>query len=195
LTIVSIILFPFFGFAIKYFYSRLRQLTRERSQALAEMQGHLHERVQGTAVVRSFANEDYEQGQFDKRNHNFLVKALKHTDWNTKTFAITNTITDLAPLLVIAFAAYQVINGNLNMGTMIAFAGYMERVYIPLRRLINSSTTLTQSVASIDLVFELYNEPYDIKDFPDAPALHDINGQIEFDYVSFQYDAEDEYAL
>src|SRR5699024_6387813 len=88
LTIVSIILFPFFGFAIKYFYSRLRQLTRERSQALAEMQGHLHERVQGTAVVRSFANEDYEQGQFDKRNHNFLVKALKHTDWNAKTFAI-----------------------------------------------------------------------------------------------------------
>ena len=195
LTIVSIILFPFFGFAIKYFYSRLRKLTRERSQALAEMQGHLHERVQGTAVVRSFANEDYEQGQFDKRNRNFLEKALKHTDWNAKTFAITNTITDLAPLLVIAFAAYQVINDNLTMGTMVAFVGYMERVYSPLRRLINSSTTLTQSVASIDRVFELYNEPYDIKDLPGAPALENIKGEIEFDDVSFQYDAEDAYAL
>src|SRR5699024_11074811 len=195
LTIVSIILFPFFGFAIKYFYSRLRKLTRERSQALAEMQGHLHERVQGTAVVRSFANEDYEQGQFDKRNRNFLEKALKHTDWNAKTFAITNTITDLAPLLVIAFAAYQVINDNLTMGTMVAFVGYMERVYSPLRRLINSSTTLTQSVASIDRVFELYNEPYDIKDLPGAPALENIQGEIEFDDVSFQYDAEDVYAL
>src|SRR5699024_8197898 len=182
-------------FAIKYFYSRLRKLTRERSQALAEMQGHLHERVQGTAVVRSFANEDYEQGQFDKRNRNFLEKALKHTDWNAKTFAITNTITDLAPLLVIAFAAYQVIIGNFTMGTMVAFVGYMERVYSPLRRLIISSTTLTQSVASIDCMFEIYNEHYDIKDLPGVPALENIKGEIEFDDVSFQYDAEDAYAL
>ena len=44
------------------------------------------------------------------------------------------------------------------MGTMVAFVGYMERVYSPLRRLINSSTTLVQSIASIDRVFELMNE-------------------------------------
>lgn len=195
LTFVAIILFPFYGFAIKFFYAKLRNLTRERSQALAEMQGHLHERVQGTAVIRSFANEDYEQEEFDKRNHNFLTKALKHTDWNAKTFAVTNTITDLAPLLVIAFAAYQVIKGDLTIGTMVAFAGYMERVYSPLRRLVNSSTTLTQAIASIDRVFELYNEPYDIKDKPDAQAMGDVKGNISFENVSFQYEDEGPYAL
>src|SRR5699024_2642521 len=82
LTIVAVILFPLFGFSIKYFYARLRHLTRERSQALAEVQGHLHERVQGVPVTRSFALEDYEQEQFDTRNENFLNKALKHTSWN-----------------------------------------------------------------------------------------------------------------
>src|SRR5690625_7793649 len=92
LTIVSIILFPLFGFYIKYFYGRLRQLTRERSQALAEVQGHLHERVQGISVTRSFALEDYEQEQFDERNGHFLYKAIEHTKWNAKTFAVTNTI-------------------------------------------------------------------------------------------------------
>src|SRR5699024_551851 len=153
LTIVEIILFTLFGFAVKYFYAKLRQLTRERSQALAEVQGHLHERVQGISVTRSFALEDYEQGQFDERNRNFLNRAIDHTKWNAKTFAATNTITDLAPLLVIAFAGYQVIGGNLTVGTMVAFVGYMERVYNPLRRLINASTTLTQSIASIDRVF------------------------------------------
>src|SRR5690625_3637321 len=78
LTIVSIILFPLFGFSIKYFYARLRQLTRERSQALAEVQGHLHERVQGIRVTRSFALEQYEQEQFDHRNSHFLDKANTH---------------------------------------------------------------------------------------------------------------------
>src|SRR5699024_8211440 len=72
LTIVAIILFPLYIFSVKYFFGRLRQLTRERSQALAEVQGHLHERVQGIRVTRSFALEDHEQGQFDNRNSNFL---------------------------------------------------------------------------------------------------------------------------
>ncbi|ASK61051.1 multidrug ABC transporter ATP-binding protein [Virgibacillus phasianinus] len=188
LTIVSIILFPFFGFSIKYFYGRLRRLTRERSQALAEVQGHLHERVQGVPVTRSFALEDYEQGQFNKRNENFLDRALKHTNWNAKTFAVTNTITDLAPLLVIAYAGYHVINGGLSVGTMVAFVAYMERVYSPLRRLINSSTVLTQSIASIDRVFEFLNEKYDIVDKKDAKPLTNVEGNVEIDHVSFQYD-------
>src|SRR5699024_11763919 len=58
LTLVSIILFPLYGFSVKYFYARLRKLTRDRSQALAEVQGHLHERVNGIQVTRSFALED-----------------------------------------------------------------------------------------------------------------------------------------
>ncbi|GAB3042475.1 ABC transporter ATP-binding protein [Virgibacillus ainsalahensis] len=195
LTLVSIILFPFFGFAVKFFYGRLRRLTRDRSQALAEVQGHLHERIQGVPVTRSFALEDYEQGQFGKRNENFLNKALTHTDWNAKTFAVTNTITDLAPLLVIAYAGYSVIIGNLTLGTMVAFVGYMERVYSPLRRLINSSTTLVQAIASIDRVFELYNEKYDIVDKEGAKEIKHVDGSIEIDNVSFQYDEEDNYVL
>src|SRR5699024_5297301 len=191
LTIVAIILFPFFGFSIKYFFGRLRRLTRERSQALAEVQGHLHERVQGMPVTRSFALEDYEQDQFDKRNWNFLDKALKHTSWNAKTFAVTNTITDLAPLLVIAYGGFQVINGNSSLGTMVAFTGYMERVYSPLRPLINSSTTLTQSIASIDRVFELMNEDYDIVDKENATELGRVDGSITVENVTFRYE-EDE---
>ncbi|HLS10042.1 ABC transporter ATP-binding protein [Lentibacillus sp.] len=191
LTIVAIILFPIFGFCVRYFYGRLRRLTRERSQSLAEVQGHLHERVQGIPVTRSFALEDYEQGQFDVRNANFLQKALNHTDWNAKTFAVMNTITDLAPLLVIAFAGYQVIQGNVTIGTMVAFTGYMERVYSPLRRLISSSTVLTQSIASIDRVFELMNESYDIVDKPDAERLDHVDGNIDIDHVSFKYEDEE----
>ncbi|MFA1822048.1 ABC transporter ATP-binding protein [Virgibacillus oceani] len=190
LTIVAIILFPFYGFSIKYFYGRLRDLTRQRSQALAEVQGHLHERVQGVPVTRSFALEDYEQEQFEGRNSNFLTKALDHTSWNAKTFAVTNTITDLAPLLVIAFAGYHVINENLTLGTMVAFVGYMERVYSPLRRLINSSTVLVQSIASIDRVFEFANEKYDVTDKEDAKELKRVNGSISMQNVSFRYDEE-----
>ena len=47
---------------------------------------------------------------------------------------------------------------------MVAFIGYIDRLYNPLRRLVNSSTTLTQSIASMDRVFEFIDEKYDIED-------------------------------
>src|SRR5699024_6106548 len=150
-----IILFPLYGFSEKYFYARLRKLTRDRSQALAEVHGHLHERVNGIQVTRRFALEDYEQEQFDVRNQNFLTKAVNHAKWNAKSFAMCNTFTDLSPLLVLAYACYVDIIGNLSVGTMVVFVCYMEGVYNPLRRLINAWTDLTQSIASIDRVFEL----------------------------------------
>ncbi|WLR47750.1 ABC transporter ATP-binding protein [Halobacillus litoralis] len=195
LTLVAIALFPFYGFAVKYFYARLRNLTRDRSQALAEVQGHLHERVQGVPVTRSFALEDHEQEQFDVKNKNFLDKAITHTNWNAYTYSVTNTITDLAPLLVIAFAGYQVITGSLTVGTMVAFVGYMDRVYNPLRRLVNSATVLTQSIASMDRVFEFVDEKYDIVDKPGAKKMEHVRGDVKVEDVSFRYDEEDPLVL
>lgn len=192
LTVIAMVMFPFYGFSIKYFYGRLRKLTRIRSQALAEVQAHLHERVQGMNVIKSFALEDYEQGEFSKKNEHFLEKALDHTSWNAKTFAVVNTVTDVAPLLVIFLSAYFVILGELKLGTMVAFVMYMERLYNPLRRLVNSSTTLTQSIASMDRVFQLMDEKYDIQDKANAVEMKNIKGEISFENVSFRYDAKSE---
>jgi len=195
LTLISIVLFPLYGLSVKFFYGRLRKLTRERSQALAEVQGHLHERVQGMPVIRSFAIEDYEQKQFDHENGNFLSKAIRHTAWNAKTFAVVNTVTDLAPLIIITVAGYHVIHGTLTVGTMVAFFGYIERLYNPLRRLINSSTTLTQSIASMDRLFEFIDEPYELKDKPNAVKAERLKGIVEFKNVSFQYEKSEEMIL
>ncbi|MEN0642815.1 ABC transporter ATP-binding protein [Alkalicoccobacillus gibsonii] len=195
LTIVAISMFPLYGLSIKYFYARLRGLTRDRSQALAEVQGHLHERVQGMNIIRSFALEDHEQKAFAKRNNHFLNKALDHTNWNAKTFAVVNTITDFAPLLVLLVSGYFVITGSLEVGAMTAFVLYMERLYSPLRRLINSSTTLTQSIASMDRVFEFVDEKYDIKDSDQASDLDKVNGDVSFQHVSFSYESESEPVL
>ncbi|KKB73584.1 MULTISPECIES: ABC transporter ATP-binding protein [Bacillus] len=195
LTIISIILFPLYGLSVKYFYGRLRILTRERSQALAQVQGHLHERVQGMPVIRSFAIEEHEQRHFDNENGNFLGKAIRHTAWNAKTFAVVNTITDLAPLIIITVAGYHVIHGSLTVGTMVAFVGYIERLYNPLRRLINSSTTLTQSVASMDRLFEFIDEPYELKDKPNAVKAGRLKGVVEFKNVSFQYEETNDMIL
>ena len=196
LALVSIAMVPFYGIAVKIFYSRLRTLTRNRSQALAEVQGHLHERVQGMSVIKSFAIEDIEQERFAVRNRNFLQRALDHTAWNAKTFAIINTLTDISPLLIIGIGAYLLIIGNITqIGTLVAFFGYLERLYEPLRRVVNSSTTLTQALASMDRIFEFMDVNYDIDDAEDAVSLDKVEGRVDFKDVSFYYDGEKQPAL
>jgi ATP-binding cassette, subfamily B, putative efflux pump len=192
LTLVSLVLFPFYAFSVKFFFGNLRGLTRKRSQALAEVQSFLHERVQGMSVIKSFAVEDYEQERFDKQNRNFLTKALDHTKWNAKAFAVVNTITDIAPLIVIGYSGYEVIQGDLSIGEMVAFIAYIDRLYNPLRRLVNSSTTLTQSIASMDRVFEFVDEKYDIDDSPNAVECTNVVGNVHFQNVFFRYNENEQ---
>lgn len=190
LTLVALIAFPFYAISVRFFFGKLRALTRNRSQALAGVQSYLHERVAGMSIIKSFTLEKHEQKLFDEANGEFLEKALDQTKWNAKSFAVVNTITDVAPLLVIAYAGYQVINGPLSVGTMVAFIAYIERLYGPLRRLVSSSTTLTQSIASMDRMFDLIDEPYEVKNKENALTLEKATGEVRFENVAFQYEVE-----
>jgi len=190
LTLITLIALPFYMISVKYFFTKLRALTRERSKALAGVQSYLHERVQGMNIIKSFTLEKHEQGIFAETNGNFLNKALAQTRWNAYTFAVVNTITGLAPVAVLGYAGYHVIQGNITIGTMAAFIGYIDMLYNPLRRLVNSSTTLTQSVASMDRMFELFDEKYDIENKAYAIALPPVKGQVTFNDVSFRYNDE-----
>ncbi|HFZ5602421.1 TPA: SAV1866 family putative multidrug efflux ABC transporter [Staphylococcus aureus] len=187
LTLAALFIFPFYILTVYVFFGRLRKLTRERSQALAEVQGFLHERVQGISVVKSFAIEDNEAKNFDKKNTNFLTRALKHTRWNAYSFAAINTVTDIGPIIVIGVGAYLAISGSITVGTLAAFVGYLELLFGPLRRLVASFTTLTQSFASMDRVFQLIDEDYDIKNGVGAQPIEIKQGRIDIDHVSFQY--------
>lgn len=188
LTLAAIIIFPVYILTVYFFFGRLRSLTRKRSQALAEVQGFLHERVQGMSVIKSFAIEDNEAGNFNKHNQNFLQRAFNHTRWNAYSFSAINTVTDIGPLIVIGTGAFLAINGSITVGTLAAFVGYLEQLFGPLRRLVSSFTTLTQSFASMDRVFQLLDEDYDIKNKKGALPIEIKQGHIELNNVNFRYD-------
>ncbi|RLY93330.1 ABC transporter ATP-binding protein [Staphylococcus epidermidis] len=195
LTFAAIFIFPFYILTVYFFFGRLRKLTRVRSQALAEVQGFLHERVQGMSVIKSFAIEDNEAKNFDNHNKNFLQRAFQHTRWNAYSFAAINTVTDLGPIIVIGVGSYLAITGSITVGTLAAFVGYLEQLFGPLRRLVSSFTTLTQSFASMDRVFQLLDEDYDIKNGIGAQPIKISKGQIDLKHVSFKYNENEKEVL
>ncbi|GGA38930.1 ABC transporter ATP-binding protein [Paenibacillus physcomitrellae] len=195
LTLVAISVLPFYAISVNLLYKRLKKLTKERSAALAGIQAYLHERIQGISIIRSFALERHEGKRFRGINGRYLDKALNQSRWNAWTFAITNTLTDIAPLLVIGYGGYHVIQGGLTLGTFVAFFGYLDRLYAPLRRLINSSSVLTQASASWERVEELLDQPYDMVDAKEAKELPDGQTSIVFDKVWFKYQPDHDWVL
>lgn len=195
MSLVSIAIFPLYIISVKFFYKNMKMSTKARSQALAELQGHLHERIQGISVIRSFHLEEREEEKFRKKNSYFLNRAVTHTKWVARTFAAINTITDLAPIIVIVVSCYQVLQGNMTVGAMTAFYGYMGLVYNPVRRLVNSSTILTQAHASMDRVFEFLDQPYEIQDKRNAEELTNSQGDIRFQNVYFRYKEDQNWVL
>ncbi|ANS74094.1 multidrug ABC transporter ATP-binding protein [Paenibacillus yonginensis] len=195
LTLVSISVLPLYALSVNLLYKRLKKLTKDRSAALAGIQAYLHERMQGITVIRSFALERHEDQRFRGINGRYLDKALNQSRWNAWTFAITNTLTDIAPLLVIGYGGYHVIQGGLTLGTFVAFFGYLDRLYAPLRRLINSSTVLTQASASWERVKELLDQPYDMVDAKEAKRLPDGQTSLVFDKVWFKYQPDQDWVL
>ncbi len=195
LSLIAICVMPFYFFVTKFFYKKLKLISKERQRTLGAMQGHVTERIQGISLVRSFPLENYEQNKFSEQNNNVFQKAMERTKWDAKSKSIVNTITDVSPLLILAFGGYYAVLGRISVGTLMAFYAYVERVYSPLKRLINSSNQFSQSLASLERLYELFEEKQE-ENLLKAPIKNkEIIGNIKFNRVYFSYDEEKDFVL
>ena len=80
-----------------------------------------------------------------------------------------------------------VISGAISVGTLTALAVYVARIYGPLTSLTNAQVEVMTALVSFERVFEVLDAPLPIEDAPDATALVDAKGRIEFDDVWFRY--------
>jgi ABC-type multidrug transport system fused ATPase/permease subunit len=101
-------------------------------------------------------------------------------------------LSTLGGVLVLGFGARMVVNGQVSLGTLVAFTSYIISFYDPLRRLTQVDDVFQQTIASGERIFELLDEESDIRDAPDAAALDEIEGDVVFDDVHFRYGDGDE---
>jgi ATP-binding cassette subfamily B protein len=87
---------------------------------------------------------------------------------------------------------FQVLRGAITVGTIVAFASYLTRLYGPISSLSNVQVQFVQSLVSFERVFEYLHLPLEIQDQPGAIELGHVQGHVRFEDVSFSYLDEDE---
>jgi ATP-binding cassette subfamily B protein len=197
ITLVALALLPMFLFPARRIARRLQQLTRESYNLNAVMNTTMTERfnVSGALLVKLFGRPGDEHGQFAGRAARVRDIGVQTAMYGRVFFLSLLLTSSLATALVYGWGGWQAAEGRFNVGTVVALAALLNRLYGPLTALSNMNVDVMTALVSFDRVFEVLDLAPMIDDKPDAVAVPRGAVRIEFDHVEFSYPTAEEVSL
>jgi len=190
-TLASLIVVPFFLLLDKRVAKRLKELARLRMGLNAGMHTTMTERfnISGALLVKLFGRPDKEAQEFAGQAAELRDTGVKQAMVGRTMFAALALIGAVGTALVYWLGGRAIIDGSLTVGTVVALAALVQRLYAPLTDLASARIDLLTAMVSFERCFELLDAPRTITEKPDATPLQNPKGQIEVDDVWFQYPA------
>jgi ATP-binding cassette, subfamily B, bacterial len=188
LALVAIIIVPFLVWLISYSNIKMNAAWREMYHNIADVNAQVEDSVSGVRVVQSFTNEKYEMKRFSKNNQFFRktkLRAYKVMSWNLMGIYIT---TRLMTLTILVYGAWLSFSGNLTYGELVAFILYLNILFKPIEKISALLELYPKGMAGFKRFIELIEMEPDIENVPDAIEVSTLNGNIQFQHVSFEYE-------
>ena len=197
ITVVSLLMLPVFLFPARRVGSRLQQLTRESMQLNAELASRMTERfnVAGALLVKLFGRPQQEDEEFARRAGRVRDIGVRIAMSNRVFFTALTLVASLATAVVYGAGGLLAISGTLSVGTLVALAALLGRLYGPLTALSNVRIDVMTALVSFERVFEVLDLQPLVAERPDAVALPRGPLAVELDDVRFGYPGADEVSL
>ena len=197
ITVLALLMLPVFIFPARWVGKRLAKITREAYNLNAEMNTMMSERfnVAGALLVKIFGRPQYESDAFRARTGRVRDIGVTTAMYGRVFFTGLMLTAALATALVYGVGGVLVVNGALTVGTLVALAQYLTRLYGPLTSLSNVQVDIMTALVSFDRVFEVLDLPPMIDDKPDAVPVERGAAQVAFDHVDFRYPRPEEVSL
>ncbi len=161
--------------------------TRER---IAAITAHLQETLSGVRVVRAFGQEEQHISRMTELNQLNREANMTTVYLNASYFPATELLTAVGTAAILLFGGWQTIEGNIMVGVVVSFVGYLQLFFDPIQQLAQLYATYQQGMAALDKIFGLLDTEIDIVDSPDAIDPGELQGRITFEDVSFSYALE-----
>ncbi len=158
--------------------------------AISTTNGALAEAINGVRTVQAMAREDINYVLFDDKARSNLRSQLRATRFAQIMIPIVDTLTGVAMAVVVVVGGTMVLNGNLELGIMVAFIFYVQRFFAPIRSITMQYSVMQRAMASGNRIFEVMDVKIDVADKPDANDLPALDGRIEFQNVTFGYEKD-----
>jgi ATP-binding cassette subfamily B protein len=187
LALVTFLTFPLLAIASVVFRiasAGAYRLTREK---IANITAYLQETLSGVRVVRTFGREGTHVARMTELNEENRDANLRTVYLNAAYFPAVELLSAVGTAVILLFGGYRYIDGDIELGVLIAFVGYLAAFFDPIQQISQLYTTYQQGMAALDKIFDLLDTEPDMVDRPGAVDPGQLRGEIELDGVWFSY--------
>jgi len=198
ITLVALLLVPLFLLPARWAGRKLAELTRQQMQVNSELGTSMTERfgVGGAMLVKLFGRPDAEDEAFRQRAESVRDLGVSIAMNSRIFFSALTLVAALATALVYGVGGVMAARGSLEVGTLVALAALMGRLYAPITGLSNVRVDVMTAFVSFERVFEVLDLPASVVDADDAePLPADAPASVELEHVTFHYPGADEVSL
>jgi ATP-binding cassette subfamily B protein len=189
LTVLSLVVLPVFIIPARRVGVRLQDISREQMGLNASMNTQMTERfnVAGAMLVKLFGRHREEVDAFSGRASRVRDIGITGAMYGRVFFVALGLVGALGAVAIYGVGAFMVISGGITIGTLVAMAAFVQRIYQPLTGLTNARLEVMTALVSFERVFEVLDAPVSIVDRVGAVDIVKPIGNIEFDHVAFRY--------
>lgn len=197
LTLLAVAALPLFIYPARRVAQVLRRITRRQMKHNAEMASILNEtfNVSGALLVKLFGRRVEEMERFSDQARMVRDLGVRQAIIGRWFFAALGLISAMGTASVFWVGGYMVIRGDLSLGTVVMFSTLLVQLYGPLASMSNARVEFATSLVSFERVFEILDLPHEIVETPNPSDIRPVEGAVEFDHVSFRYQAEERAGL
>ena len=178
---------PLAAWALSHYRSRLEREVATVRQRSAELGSFLVETLQAMRLVVTANAQPREIARFRERNAAF-VRALMSMQWLTYlSGGLPGLILAAGTGTVFVYGGVRVVNGDLTIGTFVAYMAYHMQVLPPIQALMGMYANLATVRVSLQRVAQILDEPVEVNESPDARALTNVLGAVTFDGVTVSF--------
>ncbi|NLF15021.1 MAG: ABC transporter ATP-binding protein [Anaerolineaceae bacterium] len=187
LALLVLLPVPVLAVAMRMFNTRIRPVYRGVRARLGDLNAQLQDNLSGIRVIQAFGQEERELARFAVESTNYYQARVRGIRYWSTFFPGMRFVASLGTAIVLGAGAWMVVQGQMSLGTLVAFLSYMTSFYEPINRLTEIDNVFQEAIAAGERIFELLDEPPDIQDAPGAVELPAIEGSVVFDDVHFRY--------
>jgi ATP-binding cassette subfamily B protein len=195
LALVTFVTFPLLAVGSVVFRIAAAGAYRLTREKIANITAYLQETLSGVRVVRSFAQEPRHVERMSQLNEENRAANMTTVYLNAAYFPAVELLSAIGTAVILLYGGYEAVNGNLEIGVLVAFVGYLAAFFDPIQQISQLYTTYQQGMAALDKIFDLLETPPEMTDRPDALDPGRLRGEIELAGVSFSYGGDGAWAL
>ncbi len=194
LTLLSIVVVPLFMLPTRRVATILRDIRRQSMEYNSDMSTIIGETlgINGAMLVKIFGRQRHEIARYENTNAKVRDIGVRQALIGRWFFMAIGLTAAIGTALIYWVGGRLVLDGAITVGTIVAFASYIFRLYGPISSLSNVQVEVAQSLVSFERVFEYLDLPIEIEDKPNAVELNNVAGRLQFEDVSFTYLSADQ---